>query len=62
MEVKQLQKKEHESIFKKVYSRTATKLIPQLQPEHGFCRQNRRELGQIQASYVNENLKTYKLP
>ena len=26
--------------FKIVYSRTTTKSLPPLQPEHGFCQQN----------------------
>ena len=38
---------------KKLYSRT-TKSIPLLQPEHGFCHQNRPERGQVQDWYPNE--------
>ena len=26
--------------LKKIYSRTTTKAVPLLQPEHGFCQQN----------------------
>ena len=37
-----------------VYIASSTKLIPLLQPQHGFCQQNGRELGQIWASYVNK--------
>ena len=41
---------------KKVYSRKTTKSIPLLQPEHGFCRQNGPERGQIQDWYPNEKM------
>ena len=41
---------------KKVYSRTTTKLIPLLQPEHGFCQQNGPESGQVQDWYPNEKM------
>ena len=34
--------------WSKVYSRTTTKSMPLLQPEHGFCQQNGPEHGQEQ--------------
>ena len=34
--------------WKKVHSRTTTKLNPLLQPQHGFCQQNGPECGQLQ--------------
>ena len=45
-----------EQSLKKVYSRTTTKSIPLLQPEHGFCHQNRPEHGHVQDWYPNENM------
>ena len=43
-----------EQSWKKVYSRTTTKSIPLLQPEHGFCQQNGPERHQVQDWYPNE--------
>ena len=31
------------TMLKKIYSRKTTKSVPLLQPEHGFCQQNRPE-------------------
>ena len=45
-----------EQSWKKVYSWTITKSIPLLQPEHGFCQQNRSERGQVQDWYPNEKM------
>ena len=45
-----------EQSWKKVYSRTTTKSIPLLQPEHGFSQQNGLERGQIQDWYPNERM------
>ena len=42
--------------WKKVYSRAKTNSIPLLQPEHGFCQQNRPEGGQAQDWYPNEKM------
>ena len=39
-----------------LYSRTTTKSIPVLQPEHGFSQQNRPERGQVQEWYPNEKM------
>ena len=36
--------------LKKKYSRTTTKSVPLLQPEHGFCQQNWPENGQVLVS------------
>ena len=44
------------SKLKKVNSRTATKPIPLLQPEHRFCQQNAPECGQVQDSHPNEKM------
>ena len=44
-----------EQSLKKVFSR-ATKSIPLLQPEHGFCEQNGPERGQVQDWYPNEEM------
>ena len=40
----------------KVFSRTTTKLVLLLQPEHGFCRQNGPERAQVQDLYSNEKI------
>ena len=32
-----------EQSWKKIYSKTLTKLVQLLQPEHGFCQQNARQ-------------------
>ena len=40
--------------LKKFFSRTTTKSIPLLQPEHGFWQQNEPELCQVQGWYPNE--------
>ena len=45
-----------EQSSKKVYSRITTKLIPLLQPEHGFCQQNGLQRGQVQDWYPNEKM------
>ena len=45
-----------EQIWKKVYSRTTTKSIPLLQPEHGFCQQNGPECGQLKDWYPDEKM------
>ena len=45
-----------EQSLKKVYSRTKTKVVPLLQPEHGFCQQNGPERGQVQDWYPNEKM------
>ena len=45
-----------EQIWKKVHSRTTTKFISLLQPEHGFCQQNGPERGQVQDWYPNEKM------
>ena len=42
--------------LKKVYTKTKTKLIPLLQPEHKFCRQNGPERSQVQDWYPNEKI------
>ena len=42
-----------EQSWKKAYSRKTIKSIPLLQPEHGFCKQNSLERGQVQACYPN---------
>ena len=39
---------------KKTYSRTLTKSIPMLQPEHGFYEENVLERRQVQDCYPNE--------
>ena len=36
---------------KKVYSRTTTKSIPLLQPEHGFCQKNGPKCGQVKIGF-----------
>ena len=36
--------------LKKISSRTTTKSVPLLQPEHGFCQQNGPERGQLLVS------------
>ena len=36
-----------EQTWKKIYSKTTTKSVPVLQPEHGFCQQNEPECGQV---------------
>ena len=41
---------------KKVYSRSTTKSIPLLQPEHGFCQQNGPNCGQVQDWFPNEKM------
>ena len=45
-----------EQSWKKVYSRTTTKSIPLLQPEHGFCPQNGPESDQVHDWYPNEKM------
>ena len=45
-----------EQSWKKVYSRTTTKSIPLLQPEHVFCQHNRLGNGQEQDWYPNEKM------
>ena len=45
-----------EQSWKKVFSRTANKTIPLLQPEHGFCQQDGAECGQVQDWYPNEKM------
>ena len=35
---------------KEIYSRTTTKTVPLLKPEHGFCQQNGPERSQILVS------------
>ena len=42
--------------WKKVYSRTTTKSNPLLQPEHGFCQQNRPERGELQDWHPDEKM------
>ena len=42
--------------WKEVYSRTTTKSIPLLQPEHRFRQKNGPELGQLQDWYPNEKM------
>ena len=42
--------------LKKGYSRTTTKWIPHLQPEHGFCQQNGSEHCQVQDWYSNDKM------
>ena len=42
--------------LKEVHSRTTTKSIPLLQPEHRFCQQNGPELGQLQDWYLKEKM------
>ena len=43
-----------EQSWKKVYSRTTTKSIPLVQPNHEFCQQNGPELGQLRDWYPDE--------
>ena len=43
-------------VEEKVYSRTTTKLIPLLQPEHGFIRQNGPKRFQVQDWYPNKKM------
>ena len=45
-----------EQSWKKVYSRTTTKSIPLLQPEHRVCQQNGPERGQLQDWYPHKNM------
>ena len=45
-----------EQSWKNVYWRTTTKSIPLLQVEHGFCKQNGLERGQVQYWYPNEKM------
>ena len=45
-----------EKSWKKVYSRTTTKSVPLLQPEHEFCQQNGSERGEVQYWYPNEKM------
>ena len=40
-----------EQSLKKVYSRTTTKSVPLLQPEHGYCQQNWSERSQVKDWY-----------
>ena len=39
-----------------LYSRTTTKSIPLLQPEHEFYQQNRPECSEVQDWYPNEKM------
>ena len=39
-----------EQNWRKTYSRTTTKPVPLLKPEHGFCQQNGPEYGQVLVS------------
>ena len=39
-----------EQSWKKIYSKTTTKSVPLIQPEHGFCQQNGLEWGQVLVS------------
>ena len=45
-----------EQSWNKAYSRTTTKSIPLLQPEHGLCQQNKSERGLVQDWYPNEKM------
>ena len=45
-----------EKNWKKVHSRTTTKLIPLLQSEHEFCQQKGPERGKVQDWYPNEKM------
>ena len=40
-----------EQSLKKAYSKTTTKSIPLLPPEHGFCQQNESVRGQVHDWY-----------
>ena len=45
-----------EQSWKKVYSRTTTKSVPLIQPEHGCCHQNVPERGQLRDWYPDEKM------
>ena len=45
-----------EQSWKKACSRAATKSIPLLQPEHGFCLKNGSKSGQTQGWYPNDKM------